>query len=89
MAELYPHLAATRRALALPPTQAHQAYPERPPTESGFCSMAAIWHLDALGVSRRVALLLSEREATCLIAVISRARLVDSLLFGKGVGNGN
>ena len=64
-------------------------YPERPPHESGFCSMSLVWALADLGVPRRAALLMSEQQATAMLACVVRDRLVDSLLAGKEAHHGN
>ena len=54
-----------------------EVYPERDPRTTNLCSMRLVWLLSDLGVPRRRALLLSEQEATCLLAVTLRDRLID------------
>ena len=55
-------------------------YPERPYTETGLCEMRLVWTLSNLGIPRRRALLMSQEQATAMLAVCLRDRLIDSLL---------
>jgi hypothetical protein len=48
--------------------------------------MSLVWLLADLGIPRRVALLLSQQEATAMLAVCLRDRLIDRLV-SKAAGH--
>ena len=53
-----------------------QPSPERPHHETGLCSMRLVWTLSDLGIPRRRALMLSQEQATAMLAVCLRDRLI-------------
>lgn len=55
-------------------------YPERPPHESGFCSMRLVWLLSDLGIPRRHVLLMTEQEATATLAHVVKNRVIDAAI---------
>ena len=58
-----------------------QPYPyERHYSQTGLCEMALVWTLSNLGVPRRAALLMSQEQATAMLAVCLRERLIDGMV---------
>ena len=55
-------------------------YPERPSHQTGLCEMALVWTLSDLGVPRRHVLMMTQEQATAMLAVCLRDRLIDRLL---------
>ena len=55
-------------------------YPERDPNSTGLCEMALVWTLADLGIPRRHVLMMTQEQATAMLAVCLRDRLIDAAI---------